>query len=45
MRDSKPGIPIQAIIAPKVTASKLSILNVAAIYKITIGKEIYPMIQ
>ena len=45
MRDSKPGIPIQAIIAHKVTASKLSILNVAAIYKITIGKETYPMIR
>ena len=38
MRDSRPGIPIQMIITPKVTASKFSKLNVAARYKITIGK-------
>lgn len=44
MRDSRPGIPIQMIIIPKVTASKFSKLNVAARYKITIGKEIYFMI-
>lgn len=44
MRDSEPGSPIQIIIVPKVTASKFSKLNVAARYKITIGKEIYLMI-